>query len=195
MASPGMGAPDDVGRRKVGRAPGAVGRPPEIWRHVLSILLLPFAVVVLVPAALLRSDATSGSSGRLPPGASPGSVTGALLFAAGLMLFSWTVVLFARVGRGTLAPWDPTRRLVAVGPYRLVRNPMISGVAAMLLGQALFFRSGPLGTWALGFIVVNHGYFILSEEPGLKRRFGKEYEAYRKQVPRWLPRVRRVRQR
>lgn len=165
-----------------------------IARQLLSILLLPFTVVVLVPAALLRSSATSDSAWR-PPFASLASVPGALLFAVGLLLFSWTVVLFARVGRGTLAPWDPTRHLVAVGPYRLVRNPMISGVAAMLAGQALFFRSGTLCLWALGFIVVNHVYFLLLEEPGLTRRFGREYEGYRKQVPRWLPRIRAVRRR
>jgi protein-S-isoprenylcysteine O-methyltransferase Ste14 len=160
-----------------------------IWRHLLSILLLPFTVVVLVPAALLRSGRAPDVV-LAPTIAMLASLAGALSFAAGLGLFAWTVVLFARVGRGTLAPWDPTRRLVVVGPYRLVRNPMISGVAAMLLGEFLLFRSGALGLWTLAFIVVNHLYFLLSEEPGLRRRFGDDYELYRKQVPRWLPRTR-----
>lgn len=160
-----------------------------IWRHLLSILLLPFTVVVLVPAALLRSSQAPDLV-LAPAIALLGSLTGSLLLAAGLGLFAWSVVLFARVGRGTLAPWDPTRRLVAVGPYRLVRNPMISGVAAMLLGEFLLLRSSVLGFWALAFIIVNHLYFLLSEEPGLRRRFGDEYEAYRKRVPRWLPRIR-----
>jgi len=98
------------------------------------------------------------------------------------------VVLFARIGEGTLAPWDPTRRLVAVGPYAYVRNPMISGVAAMLTGEALLFRSLALAGWAAAFIAVNHAYFLLAEEPGLERRFGAAYAEYKQRVPRWLPR-------
>ena len=56
---------------------------------------------------------------------------------AGFCLFAWCVALFSRVGRGTLAPWDPTQRLVAVGPYRYMRNPMITGVLAMMLSLLL----------------------------------------------------------
>jgi protein-S-isoprenylcysteine O-methyltransferase Ste14 len=100
------------------------------------------------------------------------------------------VGLFARVGRGTLAPWDPTRKLVAVGPYRYVRNPMISGVALMLLGQALFWPSVAIAIWAGLFILINHLYFIFSEEPGLESRFGENYRQYKANVPRWLPRIR-----
>ena len=96
--------------------------------------------------------------------------------------------LFARVGQGTLAPWDPTRSLVSQGPYRHMRNPMISGVALMLVGQALFWRSIPLGIWALAFILINHIYFVFSEEPGLERRFGESYRRYNENVPRWIPR-------
>ncbi|MGH9160391.1 MAG: methyltransferase family protein, partial [Vicinamibacteraceae bacterium] len=117
-----------------------------------------------------------------------GQVVGVVVFVAGLGLFVWCLVLFARIGRGTLAPWDPTQRLVAVGLYRYVRNPMISGVAAMLLGEALFFGSALLAGWVALFIPVNHVYFLVSEEPGLERRFGAAYTEYKERVPRWLPR-------
>jgi protein-S-isoprenylcysteine O-methyltransferase Ste14 len=113
-----------------------------------------------------------------------------VLFLGGLGLFVGSVGLFARVGRGTLAPWDPTRNLVAVGPYRYVRNPMISGVALMLLGEALFWSSTAVGLWAGGFLIINHVYFILAEEPGLEQRFGDAYRDYKAHVPRWIPRAR-----
>jgi protein-S-isoprenylcysteine O-methyltransferase Ste14 len=113
-----------------------------------------------------------------------------LVAAAGLVLMAGTITLFARRGQGTLAPWDPPRRLVIAGPYAHVRNPMISGVAAVIAGEALALASPPLAGWLAVFLVVNHVYFVLSEEPGLARRFGAEYEAYRRQVPRWLPRRR-----
>lgn len=117
-------------------------------------------------------------------------MAGAVVFAAGLTLFSWCVALFARVGRGTLAPWDPTQRLVAVGPYRHVRNPMITGVATMLAGEALVSGSRLIALWLVAFVIINHAYFLLSEEPGLVRRFGLGYEEYRAAVPRWIPRIR-----
>jgi protein-S-isoprenylcysteine O-methyltransferase Ste14 len=163
-----------------------------ILRHLLSILLLPFMAVVVVPSALLRTDAatTLRWDGAAPPFVWITRVGGAFAFAGGFALFAWCVALFARVGRGTLAPWDPTQRLVAVGPYRHVRNPMISGVALMLAGEALTWRSGVLALWLAVFAVINHTYFLLSEEPGLEKRFGDGYREYRAHVPRWLPRIR-----
>lgn len=99
------------------------------------------------------------------------------------------MVLFFNIGRGTIMPWDPTRKLVAVGPYQYMRNPMISGVLAMLAGEALFFGSLAIGILAAIFFVVNHAYFIYSEEPGLEKRFGESYREYRRNAPRWIPRL------
>ena len=109
-----------------------------------------------------------------------------MLIGAGTALFAWCVALFAKVGRGTLAPWDPTRQLVTVGPYRLSRSPMIAGVALVLAGQALYHGSKWLAAWVSAFIAVNHMYFLLVEEPSLRRRFGQAYRDYAAQVPRWL---------
>ena len=160
-------------------------------RHLLSILLLPFLVVVVVPYWLLNRFA-DGDTRWSDVSTLVWLVrsAGVLLLVAGSALFSWCVSLFARVGRGTLAPWDPTRNLVAVGPYRHVRNPMISGVALMLLGQALVWGSRILAVWFCAFVFINHLYFVLSEEPGLERRFGQDYRLYKASVPRWIPRIR-----
>lgn len=162
----------------------------RLLRHLLSILLLPFLVVAVVPCWLVTAWAafdTRWASGTLLPGVA--RTVGALVFLVGLGLFAWCVALFGRVGQGTLAPWDPTRRLVAVGPYRYVRNPMISSVAAMLAGETLLSGSRVLAVWAAGFVLINHVYFLLSEEPGLERRFGSGYRDYKAAVPRWVPRA------
>ena len=157
-------------------------------RHLVAILVLPVVMTVVVPSWLLarfdldtRWVATSTLSVVM-------RVLGALLLLAGVVLFSWCVLLFARVGRGTLAPWDPTQRLVAVGPYRYVRNPMISGVAAVLAGEALLTGSWILSLWFLLFVAFNYAYFVFVEEPGLERRFGEPYREYKARVPRWIPR-------
>ena len=159
-----------------------------ILRHLLSILLLPTMVTIVVPRWLLRTYAATDS--RWPPGfASAVPLTlGALLLVAGVGLVAWCITLFARVGKGTLAPWDPTSRLVAVGPYRYTRNPMITGVLTTLTGEALVTGSRALAFLALTFFVLNHVYFLLLEEPGLSARFGEAYAEYKRTVPRWLPR-------
>lgn len=160
---------------------------PTLFRHLLAILLLPVVVTIVMPWWLMMRYASIDSRWS-DPVAWPARGLGALVLLAGLSLFLWCVVLFARVGRGTLAPWDPTQRLVAVGPYRYVRNPMISGVAAILAGQALLTGSWVIALWLLVFVVVNQTYFLLSEEPGLERRFGDSYREYKARVPRWIPR-------
>ena len=113
------------------------------------------------------------------------------MILAGLALVTWCISLFVRVGKGTLAPWDPTSNLVAVGPYRYTRNPMITGVATILTGEAVVVGSWRLALWALTFILFNHVYFLLVEEPGLEQRFGESYLEYKRAVPRWIPRARR----
>lgn len=163
-----------------------------VRRHLLSILLLPFVVVVVVPAWVLSSLTDRDMRWTATPLVHTGHIVGALLLLAGLGLVTWCIVLFARVGRGTLAPWDPTRRLVTVGPYQHVRNPMISGVAAMLLGLTLVSGSALLAGWWAVFIAVNHVYFLTMEEPGLERRFGVAYREYKAKVPRWVPRKART---
>jgi protein-S-isoprenylcysteine O-methyltransferase Ste14 len=152
------------------------------WRHVRAIGLLPFAATVVVPALIL-------AGGDVDVAQAPLAVLGVVLIAAGLATFVWTVSLLARLGRGTLAPWDPTSRLVVAGPYRYVRNPMITAVLSVLLGEAALFGSTGILVWAGVFFAANLAWFPLVEEPGLVRRFGADYEAYRAEVPRWLPRL------
>ena len=160
-----------------------------VLRHLLAIFLLPFMVVVMVPRWLLSRGAGGGALGAGEAAlAWLARIAGALAIALGFALFAWCVTLFARVGRGTLAPWDPTRHLVAVGPYQHVRNPMILSVLLMLVGEALVWHSWPVAAWAGVFFGINHMYFILIEEPGAESRLGEPYRAYKTHVPRWFPR-------
>ncbi|MFL6234615.1 MAG: methyltransferase family protein [Thermoanaerobaculia bacterium] len=152
-----------------------------VLRHILSILLLPATVTVFVPYLILSSRA-------FPLRSLAAVILGALMIGCGLALVFVTIRQFATLGRGTLAPWDPPKHLVVAGVYRHVRNPMISGVVLILLGETLIFRSRGLVEWALGFLVVNAIYIPLLEEPMLEGRFGDEYRQYKRHVPRWVPR-------
>jgi protein-S-isoprenylcysteine O-methyltransferase Ste14 len=158
------------------------------WRQARAIALLPGVVTVLVPLIVLirsGSDIGWGLEGAL---AVLPVLLGLGLIAAGFALWLWTVRLFARLGEGTLAPWDPPRHLVVEGPYRHLRNPMITAVLVALAGEAALFGSPPLLIWFVTFFAVNYAVFCLYEEPGLERRFGEEYRTFKRNVPRWLPR-------
>jgi len=161
----------------------------SLLRHLLAIAILPGTVLVLVPIWLARRYAVA-----LAPGATVGEVVvqvvGLVLFGVGRVLFIASLRRFAIEGRGTLAPWDPPRALVIRGPYRFVRNPMISGVIFMLFGEALVLRSLPHAAWGAAFLAVNLVYIPLVEEPLLAQRFGESYREYRRHVGRFVSRLR-----
>lgn len=125
---------------------------------------------------------------RLPLAFGPWRWLGLLPLGAGLALLLATILDFAVVGRGTLAPWDAPRQLVTSRRYRWVRNPMYLGVLSLILGQGLLLQSG--GVLALAGVLagVFHLRVVYWEEPVLRRQFGPEFEAYRAAVPRWIPR-------
>lgn len=160
-----------------------------LLRHTLSIALLPFTVTVLVPVWIARRNGIA-----LHLGASAASVAlqmiGLGLLAVGGALFVGSLRRFHTEGHGTLAPWDPPRQLVLHGPYRYVRNPMISGVIFVLFGEALLLLSVPHATWAAFFLGLNCVYIPLVEEPQLRRRFGESYLEYCRHVRRFIPRLR-----
>jgi protein-S-isoprenylcysteine O-methyltransferase Ste14 len=159
------------------------------WRHLRAVGLLPGVGALFVPGAILLATREVNVGWGLPGAVAALPVLlGAALIAAGLTLMYRTIFLFAREGGGTLAPWDPTTRLVVRGPYRHVRNPMITGVLAVLLGECALLGSWPLLVWAGIFALANGLWMPLVEEPALERRFGDDYRDYRRNVPRWLPR-------
>ena len=161
----------------------------SIWRHLRAVTLLPAMMTIVVPTAILLARRDVRIGWRLPfPFAVLPLVLGAALLATGVTLMASTIRLFATAGRGTLAPWDPTQRLVVRGVYRHVRNPMITGVLCILVAEAAAFGSLALLGWSALFFFVNAVYIPLVEEPGLERRFGEGYRVYKRNVPRWLPR-------
>ncbi len=110
--------------------------------------------------------------------------------AAGLVLMVWTVRLFAvKGGGGTLAPWQPIRNFILLGPYRHVHNPVLIGVILFLVAAAVLLQSIPVFLWMVAFVIINNFYFAFSEEPQLEKRFGQAYLDYKRNVQRWIPRL------
>jgi len=157
---------------------------PSLLRHLRDILLLPFTVSVVVPYFIYNPERQLVQDHNLLM-----KVSGLIVGLSGICMLVYTISLFGRFGKGTLAPWSPTQKLVVIGPYRYCRNPMITGVLAILLGEAGFLNSVDILRWAGLFFIINTIYFILKEEPDLEKRFGKEYRIYKQNVPRWIPKL------
>jgi len=161
---------------------------PTLFQVFKSIAILPFNVLIVIPSLIyyFTKNTQFYFLDNIPfwiiiP-------IGILALITGLTLMWHTISLFQKKGKGTLAPWTPTQKLVVEGPYRYVRNPMISGVLCILFAESWLLKSAFIFAWALFFFTINYIYFIVKEEPDLVRRFGADYEAYRKNVPRWIPR-------
>jgi protein-S-isoprenylcysteine O-methyltransferase Ste14 len=163
----------------------------ETWKHLRAILLLPGIVTVVIPAAILWNTGpdTFGLWKSAPNSRVIAPLLGCVSICAGLALMAATIRLFHLIGRGTLAPWNPTQHIVTEGVYRYVRNPMISGVFLVLIGEALATLSLPVLYWFASFAIINGVYIPLLEEPRLVEKFSDEYLTYARNVPRWIPRL------
>lgn len=157
---------------------------PSILKHLRDIIIMPFTVTFVVPYLLYDSN------NELIPHNPNLKIIGWLIAVVGSALFVYTVFLFKTLGNGTLAPWEPTKKLIVEGPYRYCRNPMITGVFFMILGEGLMLYSANVLAWAVAFFIINTIYFIFVEERSMMQRFGSDYLKYKKNVPRWIPRLR-----
>jgi protein-S-isoprenylcysteine O-methyltransferase Ste14 len=154
----------------------------EILKQILSFIL-PVTVLILIPFSIENNLSIKNRWFFL---------IGLVIICLGLMVMILTITLFIREGKGTLAPWDPPKKLVTIGIYNHVRNPMILGVLTALLGESIAILSLKIGLWTLGFFIINHVYFIMYEEPCLERRFGAIYKEYKENVPRWIPAIKKL---
>jgi protein-S-isoprenylcysteine O-methyltransferase Ste14 len=134
----------------------------SILKNIISFIL-PFTALILIPL-YIEPDISIKQLYSL--------VTGLIIISIGLCIMTLTISLFIRIGKGTLAPWSPTRRLVIRGMYRHVRNPMISGVLIVLTGESIAILSLNIFIWTVIFFIINNMYFVLYEEPNLEKRFG-----------------------
>ena len=148
-----------------------------------STLFVSFLLVFLPSWILTTSGVVQ------PAQMGPLQMAGMLIAVAGAALAASCILTFVIVGKGTPAPFDPPRRLVVRGPYRLVRNPMYLGAGLALAGAAIFYRSGPLMVYLGVFLLVTHAFVLWHEEPTLRRTFGSDYDTYTRNVGRWWPRL------
>jgi protein-S-isoprenylcysteine O-methyltransferase Ste14 len=148
-------------------------------RSLLFLIVAPGMVAGYIPLGLLRwgSKIETGVFAYL---AFP-------LWLIGGAILLWSFWNFLREGRGTPAPVDPPKELVAVGFYRYVRNPMYVGILITLISHFLWFGFWNLLVYAIVVFLAFNTFVTYYEEPTLKKKFGVAYEEYLRRVPRWIP--------
>lgn len=155
-------------------------------REILGYLLGGVVFVGLMPTVMWLASG-------LPPivhiGALRASITG-LLMLGGLVLSVWTIVYMKRRGKGN--PMDAfghemaprTQYLMTEGPYRLNRNPMLSGTLLYLAGVVVWLWTWQAAAVWVAFLAIMLVQ-VISEEHRLHRDFGEEYDAYRRRTRRF----------
>jgi len=150
-------------------------------KSLLFLVVAPGMVAGYIPLALLRRG--------------PQIETGIFTYLAfplwliGSIILLWSFWNFLKQGRGTPAPIDPPKELVAVGFYRYTRNPMYVGVLLAIAGHFLWFGFWNLLFYAVVIFFAFNTFIAYYEEPTLRKKFGAAYEEYCRQVPRWIPKL------
>ncbi len=143
--------------------------------------LLIFIFVVIA----LQMDRLLGITDIFPR---PLSIILALpVFSFALFMIGWSVLNFIRA-KGTPVPFNPPPQLVTTGPYAYVRNPMLAGIFALLIGLGVLLGSASLLViFTPLFIFINVWELKAIEEPELIKRLGEDYLSYRKRTPMFFP--------
>ena len=147
-------------------------------KSFLFLVLAPGMVAGYIPLAWLLRGA------RLDMGFS--TWLAIPLWLSGAVIVLWSFWNFLKQGRGTPAPIDPPKELVAVGFYRYTRNPMYVGVLSLIVGHFLWFGFWGLLIYAAAVFLAFNTFVTYYEEPTLRKKFGVAYDEYCHRVPRWL---------
>lgn len=153
-----------------------------IIEGILFTIIVPGTVTVAIPLLILEGSILNTTASWDVWQYTAVSITG-----VGSIVYIWCLWDFITRGRGIPLPIDHPKQLVVHGLYRYVRNPMYLGVLCILLGEVIFFQSGLLLLYTLGWFVVIQGVVLMYEEPTLRKKFGDGYDQYKQSVRRWLP--------
>lgn len=161
-----------------------MNRLTAVLGSIVFFFIAPFVIAGVLPWLFWKGEMKNAFLG----------VEETRLVGLALMAFGTTILIdsfarFALQGIGTPAPIAPPRHLVVTGLYRFVRNPMYVAVLTVIFGEAIFFADPRLAAYGVVVWLLFHAFVRLYEEPALKEQFGAEYQAYKTNVPRWIPRL------
>lgn len=158
-----------------------VGKKVSLIVKTLAFtVLVPGTVAVVIPSIIVKINVSYAMVQPFFP-----RILGLLATLAGLSICLWCFWVFINKGKGTPSPFDPPKKLVIVGLYRYVRNPMYIGIILIVLGEVILYSSLLLMLYLGMLLVIFHIGVVYYEEPRLKAEFGETYDKYLISVPRW----------
>jgi protein-S-isoprenylcysteine O-methyltransferase Ste14 len=157
-----------------------------LYRLIVRVIEVISIAYVAVPAMCKLLENLFGFVIIIP---SPYNWLGIVMLAPGLFLLIWTFWAFAVIGKGTPVPYEASQNLITGGPYRYVRNPMVTATHFIMLGTAIILSSYILLILTILSVFSNHQYTVEVEEKEMEFRFGQEYLEYKARVSRWIPRL------
>lgn len=167
---------------------GRVARPAPAWWNVAKTLVQTACFwsvfLVILPLTEQRIEEAIGLARFRFSGIVP-EIAGIALIACGSLLGLWSGLVMAVIGSGTPMPTDSTRALVAIGPYRRIRNPMVVAGSSQALGVSLLLGSPFLIIGVCIAMRIWNACVRPWEEADLEARFGEPYRRYRQAVPCW----------
>ena len=159
-----------------------------------ALVLTGGAFLILILALIILAFWTDRRFGLpVSPEYPMNLIIGFPLLAFGTGFYFWSVLLFLSV-KGTPVPLRPPPKLITAGPYEAIRNPMLTGLFAILFGIGFTVQSVSLVfLYTPVFILLNYLELRFIEEPELEKRLGQEYMEYRKRTPMFFPKWKRQR--
>ena len=165
-------------------------QPRGLAAKVIALLIGGSIFLALIPWLLIYFAGWVLPERMIAAAGPAGTAAAWLSIAAGLFWLLWAVWTQLTIGEGTPNPAVPPRKLIVKGPFRLSRNPIQFG--AMLYYFGLVMRNSGLAAGLVSLAVaftLSSLYHRLVEEEELRRRFGAEYEEYRRATPFLIPRL------
>lgn len=161
-----------------------------LWlRLIIFTILVPGTVAGYIPYRLINEVGESWNRPSL-------KWIGLVILIIGVIIYLICAISFVLKGLGTPMIWfakplkvlvgEEPKKLVASGIYKYSRNPMYVGVITTVFGEAFFYQRMILVHYFIFLCILFHLVVVMIEEPHLKRKFGKDYEEYRKKVRRWF---------
>src|SRR5215468_2905071 len=146
--------------------------------HNIGVVLVGFAVAYLGTMV----DSVLGVSAFAFPLA---KVVAWLLLALGFLVRVWATIYFYAHNMRVIS-LKPQKALITSGPYRFSRNPLYLGGNVFIFFGAALLLGSPTALFATAIHLPLIDRFIRREEEQLERRFGEDWQSYKKRVRRWL---------
>ena len=147
------------------------------WRVRLQVLTMSFIFILIVPFLLFTYQSKTFVLANNPI---------IIQFAFIIVLPSLIAVkdLYS-LGKGSPFPLDPTKKLVRIGVYAYIKNPIQWSFTLLFIPLSILYKEPLLLIGVPISIAYTIGVSNPQENSNMTHRYGKQWTIYTKNVPKW----------